>query len=312
MVKIRPEVKKNNVEIDREHRNILGVKVDSTSTTSVLRFVRSSILGRRKFYIVTPNPEIVMQAQKDLDLKEILNSADVSLPDGIGLAQAQKFLSLPSGPKASTGPWPNPKGNILRFLALFVQGLGVGFLTIVDNQKITEGLKIISGRKMFLELIKLANGKKWRVFLLGGEGGESAGTKSELEKSYKAVVIKAQAGPILNVEGEPISKRDEKTEKNVIGQINNFNPHLLFVAFKFPRQEKWVYRRYRELNIGGAMVVGGTFNYISGKAKLPPKWFEDRGLEWFWRLMNEPQRGKRILTAFPTFPLKVFWEKLNQ
>ena len=311
MVKKTPEVKKGSVVNDREHRNILGVKVDSTSTASVLRFVRSSILARKKFYIVTPNPEIVIEAKKDQKLKEILNLADLSLPDGIGLAQAQKFLSLPSGPKASTGRWPNPKGNILRFLTLLVQGLAVGFLTIVDNQKITESLKIISGRKMFLELIKLANRKKWRVFLLGGKGGEAAGTKSELEKTYKAVVIKTQAGPMLNVEGEPISKKDEKTEKNVIEEISNFNPHLLFVAFKFPRQEKWVYRWYKKLNIGGAMVVGGTFNYISGRTKLPPKWIEDKGLEWFWRLINDPQRGKRIFTAFPTFPLRVFWEKFT-
>ena len=312
MAKITQKDKKGSVVNDREHRNILGVKVDSTSTASVLRFVRSSVLGRKVFYIVTPNPEIVMQAQKDPDLKKILNSADVSLPDGIGLAQAQKFLSLPSEPKASMGRWPTSKGAVRRFLTLFVQGLAVGFLTVVDNKKITEGFEIISGRKMFLELIKLANRKKWRVFLLGGEGGEAVGTKSELEKTYKAVVIKAQAGPMLNFEGEPIAKKDEKSENNVIGEINNFNPHLLFVAFKFPRQEKWVYRWYKELNIGGAMVVGGTFNYISGKAKLPPKWFEDRGLEWIWRLATSNQKPRRIITAFPTFPLRVFWEKLSQ
>jgi|SRR3990172_310711 len=301
MEKITQKDKKGSVENDREHRYILGVKVDGTSTASVLRLVRSSVLGRKVFYIVTPNPEIVMQAQKDPDLKKILNSADVSLPDGIGLAQAQKFLSL-----------PNPKGIGRRALALFVQGLGVGFLTIVDRNKVTEGFEVISGRKMFLDLINLANRKKWRVYLLGGERGEAAGTKSDLEKTYKAVVIKAQAGPMLNIEGEPITKKDEKTQNYVIGEINKFNPHLLFVAFKFPRQEKWVYRWYKKLEIGGAMVVGGTFKYISGKEKLPPKWVEDRGLEWIWRLATSNQTLKRILTAFPTFPLKVFWEKLNQ
>lgn len=298
MEKITLKGKKNNVINDREYRSILGVKVDSTSTASVLRFVRSSILGTKKFYIVTPNPEIVMQAQKDPDLKKVLNAADVSLPDGIGLAQAKKFLSL-----------PNPKGVVIRLLTLFIQGLAVGFLTVVDSKKLTDGFEIINGRKLFLELIKLANGKKWRVYLLGGERDEALASKKELEKTYKAVVIKTKAGPMLNEEGEPISKKDKKVQDNVIEEINNYNPHLLFVAFKFPRQEKWVYRWYKELNIGGAMVVGGTFNYISGKSKLPPKWFEDRGLEWLWRLINEPQRGKRIFTAFPTFPLRVFWTK---
>src|SRR3990172_11370149 len=138
MEKITQKDKKGSIENDREHRYILGVKVDSTSTASVLRKIQFYISEARKFYIVTPNPEIVIEAQKDLDLKKILNSADLVLPDGIGLAQAEKFMKL-----------PNPKESIRRLLTIFIQGLAVGFLTIVDNKKITEGFEIISGRKMF-------------------------------------------------------------------------------------------------------------------------------------------------------------------
>jgi len=301
MIKRVKNKRRNNVIYGRNYGHVLGIKIDSTTIPRVLRKIQVYISEAKKFYIVTPNPEIVMEVQKDDLLAKILNEALISLPDGIGLAQAQIFFSL-----------PNPKGTIKRFLTLFVQGLAVGFLTLVDTKTVTSGLNIITGRSMFLELIKLANRKKWRVYLLGGEHGEANGTKSELEKTFKGIRIKALSGPMLNNEGLPLSKSDKKKEELAIKEINNFNPHLLFVAFVFPKQEKWVYRWYKKLNIGGAMVVGGTFNYISGKSETPPKWMEEKGLEWLWRFMKEPERAKRIFTAFPRFPLAVFWEKVNQ
>ena len=286
-------------QISRKHANTLGVRVDSTHKASVLRFVRANIAKAKKFYIVSTNPEIVMKAQKDPDLAQIINSADISLPDGIGLISAHKFFQL-----------PNPKEKFLRVLTLFAQGLGIGFSVLFNREWLMQDLKLIKGREIFMDLVNVANKKGWRVFLIGGERGEADGTKKELEKIYKRVKIVSFQGPMLDESGEPISKNDKDLEEKAVQKINYYKPHLLFVAFKFPRQEKWVYRWYNKLNIGGAMTVGGTFNYIAGKSKLPPKWFEDRGLEWFWRLINEPKRGKRIFDAFPRFPLVVFWKKL--
>jgi len=301
MTKRMKNDRRNNVINGRNYGYVLGIKIDSTTIPRVLRKVQVYISEAKKFYIVTPNPEIVMEAQKDDLLAKILNEASISLSDGIGLAQAQKFLSL-----------PNPKGTINRFLTLFIQGLAVGFLTLVDTKTVTGALNIITGRSMFLELIKFANRKKWKVFLLGGEHGEANSTKSELEKTFKGIRIKALSGPMLNKEGQSLSKSDKKKEESAIKEINNFNPHLLFVAFVFPKQEKWVYRWYKKLNIGGAMVVGGTFNYISGKSEIPPKWMEEKGLEWLWRFIKEPERAKRIFTAFPKFPLAVFLDKFTR
>lgn len=71
---------------------ILGVRVNSTSMGEVLRFVRKKIVKREKFWIVTPNPEFIVAAQKDSQFKKILNSADLAIPDGQGLILASKFL----------------------------------------------------------------------------------------------------------------------------------------------------------------------------------------------------------------------------
>ncbi len=296
-------MKKNQQAVSKkslENGNILGVSISSTSKPKVLRFVRDRISRHKKFYLVTPNPEIVMAAQEDEKLLISLNSADILLPDGIGLAQAYNFLKL-----------TKPKDTFKRLITLFVQGLGVGFLTIVDRQRLTKDFAILPGREMFIELIKLANKKDWRVYLLGGEGDEAKLAKRELEKTFKKVEIKTEAGPMLDLNAEPVSKKYKNEERETVQKINKFKPQLLFVGISSPRQEKWVYRWYKKLNIGGAMVVGGTFRYISGMVKLPPPWFEERGLEWAWRLFSGSQKIDRVLTAFPGFPLAVFWHKFT-
>lgn len=280
---------------------ILGIKLDSTSVARVLRFVRERIKRKKKFYIVTPNPEIVISAQKDKELAKILNSADVSLPDGIGLAAAYKFLKL-----------PNPKDTFVRFLTLFAQGLGVGFSVLFNRDWLLEDLNIIRGRQMFLEFIKLANKKGWRVFLLGGEKGVANKTGQVLSHSFKAVKIKTDTGPMLDESARPITSEERKVEKKSVLKINKFKPHLLFVAFRASKQEKWLHKWLSQLDIGGAMVVGRTFDYISGSGIVlpPPPWMANVGLEWLWTLITRPKRLGRVLTAFPIFPLRVFWSKL--
>lgn len=285
----------------RKYAKILGVRIDSASTSRVLAKVESNIKNRHKFYIVTPNPEIVMSVQEDEDLMNALNSAHISIPDGIGLVAADKFLDL-----------PNPRGYLTRFIMLFAQGMGVGFSILFDKKWLGSDLKVIRGRELFLELVELADKKRWKIFLLGGEHGEALKTKSMLEKKYHKVTIKAEQGPMLFSDGVPKNTKEEKVEKLVIDKINDFSPELLFVCFDHRKQEKWLYRHYRLLNISGGMVLGGTFKYIAGIQKLPPKLVADNGLEWLWRLLTGSQKGRRIFMAFPKFPLKIFWTKYTK
>jgi N-acetylglucosaminyldiphosphoundecaprenol N-acetyl-beta-D-mannosaminyltransferase len=291
----------------REKAKILNIGVDSTSRARVLRFLRLNLekwaKNQRKgkgLFVVTPNPEQVVCAQTDEEFAKIINSADIAVPDAIGLVLANCFLNL-----------PNPKNKFVRAPLLFGQGLFVGFSTLFNKESPKREFSVIKGRKMFVDLVKLANKNNWRVYLLGGEGDASKKAARVLKRKYKKVVIKCTGGPKLDIVGTPVSEQDREIEKNIVSEINRFKPHLLFVGFGAPKQEKWTYRQLRKLNVGCAMVVGGTFDYVSGMVKIPPRSFERLGLEWLWRLFTQPRRFKRIIIATVVFPARMFVTKLT-
>lgn len=256
-------------KVDRKEGYILGIKLSITSRDKVLDFVNSRLDTNEKFYIVTPNPENLLLATKDWLLKKSILRSDLSIPDGIGLKFAFKFL------------------------------LG-------------KDLEIIKGRELFLDIIKIADERKLKVYLFGGENGESEKTKIELEKKYKNVIIKTNYKfPQFGINGQPATEGDRKMHKGILGSIKLFEADLIFVALNTPKQEKWIYRNFFNLNAKGAFAFGGTFNYIAGNMKLPPDWLASLGLEWVYRLIQEPKRWRRIVNAVIVFPWKVFLWKLN-
>lgn len=264
-------MKKNTEKKDKKGRkyvSILGIKVISANTNELLTGVEKNISCNTKFSIMTPNPELVLMAQKNKKLRDALNSADYAVPDGVGLSYASKFL-------------------------------------------FGKSLNIIPGRKLFDELIKLSVKKHWKVFLLGGLGDEAKIASQKLQITNLKLQIKFDKFTQLDQFANPVTEVDKKLQKDAIDKINEFRPHLLFVAFGNPKQELWIYDNLSKLKIGGAMAVGGTFRYIAGVCPLPPKWIEELGLEWLWRLVTEPKRVGRTFNAFPLFPLRVFIEKLR-
>ncbi len=286
-------------EIKRKYLNILGVKIFSTSKEGVIREIVSFINNDKKFFVVTPNPEQLIMAYEDELYRDILNSADISFPDGIGIVAAAKYFSL-----------PRPKHFLKRVFVSFVQGLGVAFSILFDNNWLQSEAKLIKGREVFVELIKYSNKKGWKVILLGDRNLSAQKAAKRLKENYIQLKVLGLTGPNLKNNAEPETKEDKEIENKVISKINQEKPDILFIGFRAPVQEKWLYRWYKELNFKCAMVVGGTFDYISGKKPLPPKWIEDINLEWFWRLLKGDQKIKRIIKAFPEFALRVYWEKL--
>jgi N-acetylglucosaminyldiphosphoundecaprenol N-acetyl-beta-D-mannosaminyltransferase len=87
---------------------------------------------------------------------------------------------------------------------------------------------------------------------------------------------------------------------------------LLFVAFGSPRQETWIAKNLPRIpNVKRAIGVGGSFDFLSGRVRRAPRWLQRIGLEWFWRLLVQPWRAGRIVTATIRFPLYVLRFRTN-
>lgn len=299
---IRKNGERKYPKVERIYGEILGIKISITSMSKVLEFVKLRLETKEKFYIVTPNPENLLLATKDWLLEKSIRRAHLSIPDGIGLAQAYKFLK-----------YKESKHDILRFFKIFIQGLYVGYKTLVDKKYLTDDLEIIKGRELFLDILKIINDRKGRVYLFGGENGEQEQSIKNLKLKFPDISFQTNYKfPQFNKNGQPVSQIDRKMHKSILGSIKLFEPDMVFVAMNTPKQEKWIFRNlYRLQKVTGAMAVGGTFNYVAGNMKLPPKWMEKMGLEWVYRLIQEPKRLKRIINAIIIFPWEVFIWKLK-
>ena len=156
---------------------------------------------------------------------------------------------------------------------------------------------------------------KWRIIFLSGKvGNVEVGKESvaRLKQVYPNSNIKGLTAPVYDAKANPQTEPDKKRDLLIKSEINRFQPHILFIGMTPPKQERWLEKNLRSLKVGLAIAVGGTFDYMAGVHPEPPKWIGKLELEWLWRLFSQKGRVKRVLTAFPLFPLRIFWQKLTK
>ena len=96
----------------------------------------------------------------------------------------------------------------------------------------------------------------------------------------------------------------------IINAINQAAPDLLWIGMTAPKQEKWVYQHWQELNIKCHVgTIGAVFDFYAGTAKRAPQWWQEHSIEWLYRLMREPKRmWQRYVWGIPLF----FWNILKE
>ncbi len=128
-----------------------------------------------------------------------------------------------------------------------------------------------------------------KIFLLGG-AAESA---KKLMTKYPNTVCGSEIGGIVNDQTWLLDNNEI-----IIRKINDSGANTLLVGFGQVKQEMWIDQNLPKLpNIKVAIGVGGTFDYLSGQVKRAPKLLRMLGLEWFFRLISQPQRIGRIFNA---------------
>lgn len=156
----------------------------------------------------------------------------------------------------------------------------------------------IPGQAYFRKVLEVGEKEGWSFYLLGGKGDVPKLATENIKKMY----------PNVNVIGYHEGFFETDSEENVIKQINDLKPNVLFVAMGAPIQEKWIARHQSELKVDVAAGQGGTFDYEAGKIKRAPVFFQKLGIEWLWRLILQPSRIFRMV-VLPIYLLKIIFTK---
>lgn len=295
--------------------DILGTKVDNLTKRQVLDTIAERLRDGKSTFIVTPYSESIVAAQKDAEFRNVLNSADIVLPDGVGIPWAAKFLSLPP-PQAWGGLG---RGRTVAIAWNLIKSLAA----IIFNPSYIRNpiLEKISGSDFIWDLAKLAAENNYSIFLLGGFGDTAERAGKTLKQKFPNLNIAGTASPLPNPppQGEGNTKQNSlplegggKGGGELVEQINSSGADLLFVALGPVRQEKWIYQNLPDLRVKLAIGLGGTFDYLARKRPYRPKFWATRGLEWLWRLLTQPRRAGRIFRGVWGLIWYSFKYKLNK
>jgi len=171
-----------------------------------------------------------------------------------------------------------------------VDGAGVTFAGGMLGLEIPER---VTGIDLFLNLLAMAEKHHYSVYLLGAE-------EQVLEETVRRI---KSDHPKLEVAGSHHGYFWDN-EEAVVQDIKASEAELLFVAITSPKKENFINQWSQSLGVKFVMGVGGSFDVISGKVKRAPLWMQNYGLEWFFRVLQEPRRlWKRYLET----NLKFLW-----
>lgn len=227
--------------------DILGVRVDSLTMAEAVKAVEGYVAAKKNVLIATANAEMIMRATHDAELKNILNSAALVVPDGAGTVWAAHHL-----------------GHAMP--------------------------ERVAGYDLAQELMK----KKHRFFFFGSAPGIAEKAKEKAQKLYPGIEIVGTRNGFFTA----------ADEVQIIKEIKAAKPDILLVALGVPKQEKWLAKHLKELQVPVAIGVGGTLDVMAGAVKRAPLWMQKAKLEWLFRGLLQPKRAGRLL-ALPKFVLKV-------
>jgi N-acetylglucosaminyldiphosphoundecaprenol N-acetyl-beta-D-mannosaminyltransferase len=153
----------------------------------------------------------------------------------------------------------------------------------------------LSGSDMILPLARLAAERGWGVYLLGGLPGAAAEAGRRLTAQCGVRIVGVDDSRVTVAGGT-------ESDRLVLERVRAARPDLVFVALGAPKQELWISRALDEIRPAVAIGVGASLDFIAGRLKRSPAWMSRVGLEWTYRLAQEPRRlWYRYLVRGPRF-----------
>ena len=228
-----------------------------------------------KILINTINAHSYNTAQNDSLFAEALAKGDYLIPDGASIVKACKWLKAKSQPKERIAGWDLFSFEMDRL------------------ERKSEKIKV--------------NSEKLRVMFMGSSEKVLSLIRERTAVDYPYLEVVTYSPPY---------KQEFSDEDNaaIITAINEANPDLLWIGMTAPKQEKWTYSHWNELNIHCHVgTIGAVFDFYAGTAKRAPQWWQEHSLEWLYRLCIEPKRmWRRYVIGNPLFLWNICKEKCSK
>ena len=141
----------------------------------------------------------------------------------------------------------------------------------------------VAGADLTPRLLEQAARKGHRVYLLGATPEANDEACRRLQKRYPTLQLAGHYAP-------PICPLEEMDHEALACRIRAAEPDILLISFGCPKQERWIARNYRTLGVPVCLGLGATIDFLAGRVRRAPAWMQRSGLEWIYRLMQEPRR----------------------
>lgn len=210
-------------------------------------------LPEGKVLINTINAHSYNTARRDPLFAEALTHGDALIPDGVSIVKACRWIRAKSQPRERVAGWD---------------------LFVFEMERLEAESRLRQGR---------------------GEGAKTVMFMGSSPQVLDRIVKRAAADyPHLHVVTySPPYKPEFSAEDDqaIIAAIHAARPDLLWIGMTAPKQEKWIYAHWAELDIHCHVgTVGAVFDFFAGTMARAPLWWQRHGLEWLYRLLREPKR----------------------
>ena len=182
---------------------------------------------------------------------------------------------------------------------IFPDGIGLTIAAKIMGSPLEEN---VNGTDMLPFLCEMAASNDYSLFLLGAKPGVAEIMAENLQSRFQVPIAGTHHGYF-----DHAKESDEIVEK-----INQSGADIVLVAFGAPQQEKWISTHKQELKPHALLGVGGLFDFFSGRTKRAPRWLREIGLEWVYRILQEPGRmWRRYVIGNPLFLMRVLLWKIK-
>lgn len=243
-------------------------------------------------------------------IKHLFKLIDINI-----LTSKEKLKTIPNG-KILINTINAHSYNTALKDPLFAEALMNGDALIPDGASVVMACKWlkansqpterIAGWDLFeFEMNKL-NQKSGKCFFMGSSEKVLALIKEKAAVTYPNIIIETYSPPYK----PEFTKEDNQA---IIDAINKANPDLLWIGMTAPKQEKWAYSHWNELDIHcHCGTIGAVFDFFAGTMERAPLWWQEHSLEWLYRLLKEPKRmWRRYIIGNTLFLWNILKEKIN-